>query len=280
VLQVIASFSGELSTTSGVLLIPIVVYFALRDRVSTRERFNITGNYYDFAVGDLQQSREIYELWAQTYPQDPGPRDALGNVYIFLGLYPQALEALLEERRLARGEYYNYGNLVVTYISLNRLQEARLTVEEALAHKLDPVDGYDMLYRIDFLERNGSGMQADVAWAAGKTALEAWFLRVQSDAEAYWGHPKKAWDLSQRAVMATRRENKNEVAGINLAYAAVRETEFGNSVRAGESSDAALSLSHSRDVKRLAALALARAGSADRTKNLADELSKRYLFTV
>ncbi len=74
--------------------------------------------------------------------------------------------------------------------------------------------------------------------------------------------------------MAARRENKNEVARIYLAHATVGVAEFGNSAHAVESSDAALSLSLSRDVKLLTALTLAGAGSANRTRSLEDELSK------
>ena len=73
--------------------------FALRNRVSAKERFHIDASYYDAVTGDLQKAEENFQLWAQTYPQDPVPLDQLGNDYLFAGQYPQALEALLEERR-------------------------------------------------------------------------------------------------------------------------------------------------------------------------------------
>ena len=57
--------------------------YALRDRVSTREAFNITSDYYDSVVGDFQKAREIFQMWAQTYPQDGTPLDRLGNDYLF-----------------------------------------------------------------------------------------------------------------------------------------------------------------------------------------------------
>jgi len=248
--------------------------YELRDRVSTRERFSIASSYFDSAIGDLPQAQEIYKLWAETYPQDPVPRDLLGNIAIFSGQYAQALEELEEEKRLARGGYYNFSNLVDTYIYLGRWKEARETAEAALADKMEPFAGHSLLYLVNFLEGNRPGMESELAWANGKPSMEALFLNVESDTAAYEGRAKEAWALSQRAVAAAQRENEKEIAGIDLAYAALREAEFGNMNRAAESARAALSLTGSKDVKILTALTLARAGESKGAEKLTGELSK------
>ena len=248
--------------------------FTLRDRLSAREGFYIASSYYDSVAGDLQKADEIFKLWAQTYTQDPTPPDRLGNDYLSLGQYPQALAALLDEKRLAGNGFYNYVNLVAAYLGLNRVHEARLAIEEARARKLEPVSGYSLLYMIDFLEANTSGMQAEVAWSAGKPGVEDTFLNLQSDTEAYSGHRREAWDFSQKAAAAARRDNESEVAAINMANAALREAEFGNPARAFETASSALAFAPSRNVKILAALAFARAGAAKQAQILADELAK------
>ncbi len=248
--------------------------FALRDRVSTREGFQIAADYHDDVMGDLRKSAEVYQLWAQTYPQDRIPLDRLGNDYLSRGQYPQALDVLLEEKRITQNGYYNYVNLAAAYLNLNRLREARLVVDEALSRKLEPAPGYGLLYLIDFVEGNSSGMQADLAWAAGKPDVEDQFFDLQSDTEAYSGHRKEAWAFSQRAVAAARRDNENEVATIHMAHAALLEAEFGNSAHALAIADSALKLVPSRNVKILAALAFGRAGFAKRAQLLADELAK------
>jgi len=248
--------------------------YALRDRVSTRESFHIASDYYDVVKGDLQKSNEVYQLWAQTYPQDRIPLDRLGNNYLFRGQYPQALEVLLEEKRVAHNGYYNYVNLAVAYVSLNRLREARLVIQEAMARNLEPAPGYGLLYLIDFLEGNSSGMQADVAWAADKPDVEDQFFDAQSDTEAYYGHRRQAWAFAQKAVAAARRDNENEVAAIHMGHAALHDAEFGNSAQALAISDSSLKLVPSRHVKILAALAVARAGFAKRARILTDELVK------
>jgi tetratricopeptide (TPR) repeat protein len=251
-----------------------VAAFALRNRVSARERFFIEASYYELITGDLQKAEENFQLWAQTYPQDPVPLDQLGNDYLFTGQYPQALEALLEEKKLAKDGYFNYTNLVYANLGLNRFHDARLVIEEAQARRLEPAPGYRALYTIDFLEGNLPGMQEDIGWAAGKAFWEAGSLDQQSDTAAYWGHLTPARALSQKAVAAARRENENEIAARFMVYAALREAEFGNSAQALERANSALTLLPSRDVKTISALALARAGSAKRARTLADELAK------
>ena len=247
--------------------------FALRGRVSTRENFSISSHYYDSVVGDVQKALQIYELWAQTYPQDSAPLDGLGNDYLSLGQYEQAQEKLLEEARLAQENYFNYGNLVAAYINLNRLGEAKAEIEKAQARKLEPLAGYIYLYVIDFLQNNSLGMERELAWAAGKP-VEGFFLSMQSDTDAYYGHQGKAREFSRRSAEAARRNDENEVAAVHMMNAALREAEFGNSARARAETDSALALAPSRDVRTLAALALARAGFAARAQALANELAE------
>jgi len=214
--------------------------FELRGRVSTKENFQIAGAYYDAVEGDLLKASQIYQEWVQTYPQDPVPLDRLGNDYLFLGEFQQALESLLEEKKLARNGYYNYTNLGVAYIALNRLEEGRTVIQDALARKMEPGPGYSLLYYVDFLEKNEAGMRADVDWAAGKPGIEDLLLGQQSASEAYLGHRKAAWEFSQRAVAAAQRDGEKEVAATHLAMAALFEAEFGNSARAIEIANSAL----------------------------------------
>jgi tetratricopeptide (TPR) repeat protein/tRNA A-37 threonylcarbamoyl transferase component Bud32 len=248
--------------------------FALRERVSVRENFSISSRYYD-ELGDLQKAGPIYEQWAQTYPQDYAPLDALGNDDLYLGQYEQALKLLREEVRVAGDGYYNYGNLAAAYINLNRLEEARTTIEQALARKLEPISGHTYLYIIDFLQGNLPGMQQELDWAAANAGMEEdVFLNMQSDTEACSGHLGKARELTQQAVEAAQRNGTRERAAVFMVNGALREAELGNAARARGGADSALALASSTNVKTLAALALARAGFGTPAQTLADELAK------
>jgi serine/threonine protein kinase/Flp pilus assembly protein TadD len=250
--------------------------FHLRERVSTRERFAIESDYYDVFLKDLEKARDVYQQWARTYPQDLKPLDRLGNDYLFLGQYPQALEALLQEEKLARDGNFNYINLLYAYLALNRLIDARHVTEKGLARKQEPAAGYLALYTIDFLEGNESGMQADATWGVGKPWVEATFLYWQSETEAYWGHRRQARALFERAIAAARRDNSRENAAKFIVYEALLEAEFGDSRRAIDSANSAVKSLPSRDLKIMTALSLARAGSMKRAQMLADELAKTY----
>lgn len=59
--------------------------YALRDRVSEREKYRIAALYYSYVTGELEQSSQAYELWAKSYPQDSVPHNNLGFIYSQLG---------------------------------------------------------------------------------------------------------------------------------------------------------------------------------------------------
>jgi tetratricopeptide (TPR) repeat protein len=59
--------------------------YALRDRVSEREKYRISALYYSYVTGELEQSSQVYELWAKSYPQDAVPHNNLGYIYSSLG---------------------------------------------------------------------------------------------------------------------------------------------------------------------------------------------------
>ncbi len=247
--------------------------FALRDRVSAKERFGIAAFYHLAVTGDLPKAEEVCLQWAQTYPQDPTPREELGTNYMWRGQYPLALESLLEAGRLRENGVPYHVNLVTAYFSLNRPREARATVENALARKLEPADYYPLLYLIDFMEGNGAGMQADVAWAAGRPRVETLLFNAQSDTEAYFGRRREAWLFTEKAVTAVQRDSQAERAGVAMANAAVHEAEFGDSARALQAASTALAMSSARPVKTAVALALARAGFSKRAQTLSDQLA-------
>jgi hypothetical protein len=119
-------------------------------------------------------------------------------------------------------------------------------------------------------------MERQVAWAAGKPGSEDLLLSFQSDTEAYYGRLVKARDFSRRAVDSAVRDDSKEPAALWQANAALREAEFGNAAAAKQDVGAALALAPGRDVKLLAALALARIGETTPAKAIVDELEKNY----
>ena len=215
------------------------------------------------------------ELWAQTYPRDTAPPVSLGVIYFNLGQYDKDLAEAREALRLnATG--VNYANLTLSYLSLNRLEEARATAEEAQAKNLDSPFLRVWLYLLAFLHDDASGMAQQVAWAAGKPGVEDVVLAYEADSAAYSGRLGEARDFSRRAVASAQQAGEKETAASYEAEAAMREALFGNPVEAHQRAAAALALSNGRPVQYGAALALAWAGDASRAQVLADDLAERF----
>jgi hypothetical protein len=254
--------------------------YELRDRVSEPEKFLIEANYYEYFTGNLERARQTCELWAQTYPRDDNPRGIGIGIYFFLGQYERALEEARANLRLAPAIGIGYGGLVDSYLSLNRLEEARAAAEEARVKDLDsPFLRYD-LYELAFLQNDAAGMAQQLAWSAGKPGVEDLLLALEADTAAYSGGLRKARDLSRRAVASAERVEQKETAAHYEADAALREALFGNAADARERAVAALALPNGRDVKYGVALALAFAGDAAseqaRVEKIADDLASRF----
>src|SRR5713226_2047087 len=123
--------------------------YELRERVSDREKFYIASHYEHWVTGNLEAARKTYELWARTYPRDNNPLMNLGIIYNLLGDYDKALAQAQEAIKLDPRSGIDYGNLVASYVQVNRLDEARATAQEAQAHNLDNPDIHLSLYEID-----------------------------------------------------------------------------------------------------------------------------------
>jgi eukaryotic-like serine/threonine-protein kinase len=249
--------------------------YQLRDRVTEREKLRISAAYFR-ATGEVEQEVQIYELWIANYPRDPIPHENMGADYFNTGRYDEALAEFQEGSRLAPTHIVTYGNLGAAYLCLNRLEEAKLIFDEALAHKLDGGWLRENMYYLAFLRGDAAQMEQQVAWAAGKPGDEDALLSKQSDTEAYYGRLSRAREYSRRAVVSAVRGDSKEAAAFWQLNAALREAELGNTRSVQQGVTAALALSSGRDVKVAAALALARIGNADRAKSLADELKKNY----
>ena len=249
--------------------------YQLRDKVSESERFYIESHYYMIAGADLEKARQVLELWTQTYPRDFTPRADLSDIYTSLGQCDKALAEAREGADLdANGVMY--AEIAVSDICLNRLQEARSTVEEAQAKKLDSPRFHSLLYRLAFLENDVSAMARQVSWSAGKPGAEDVLLELESDSKAYYGQLGRARELSRRSVESAEQAEKTEVAAQYQADEAFREAVFGNPMEARLRVAAALNLSKGRDVEYEAALALALASDAPKARTLADGLAARF----
>jgi eukaryotic-like serine/threonine-protein kinase len=250
--------------------------YELRERVSEREKFYIVSHYEQFVTGNLEAARKTYELWAQTYPRDDVPPNNLSNIYQALGDYDKALAASQEVLKHSPESGLYYSNLVGGYVTVNRLDEARATAQEAQAHNLDNPANHLGLYNIDFLQHDAAGMEREAAALMGKPGFEDVMLDAESDTAAYAGRFAKARELTRRASESAQRADEKETAAGYEAEAAWREALVGNTSLAKQQAQAALALSSGRDVEAISAFALGLGGDAAQATRLAADLAKRF----
>ena len=100
------------------------------------------------------------------------PPTNLGVIYQTLGQYDKSLTEFREASRISSSDSLNAGNLVVGYIHLKRLDEARAAADDALSRNLDSIDLRVNIYQLAFLKNDLPGMAQQVAWAMGKPGKE------------------------------------------------------------------------------------------------------------
>ena len=251
--------------------------YELRERASEREKFYIDSHYEQFVAGDLEAARKTYELWAQTYQRDEIPPSNLAVIYITLGEYGKSLAAEQQALKLdpGRGQAI-HPNLVVAYLCLNRLHEAKATAREAQARNFDSPFIHLSLYLVAFQQHDPAGMEREAAWVMGKPGIEDVILYNESDTAAYAGQFVKARELTQRAADSAQRNDEKESAAGYEAEAALQEALVGNMGLARQQAQAALALSEGRDVEAISAIALGLAGDAAQAIPLSNDLSKRF----
>jgi eukaryotic-like serine/threonine-protein kinase len=250
--------------------------YDLREKVSERERFSIEAFYYTVATGELEKAAQTYELWKQTYPRDYLPYGNLAFIYGSLGNYEKVLEEGRESLRLEPNSVVSYLNVGSAYTNLNRLDEAEAMYKQAEERKLESETLLSNRYQLAFLKGDAAKMARLASSAMGKLGAEDLLLAFQADTEGWYGKLKNAHELTRRAMDSAQHNDAKESAASYQAAAALREVESGNREQARADANAALKLASNRDVRVVAALALARAGDTAETEKLAAEIDKTY----
>jgi tetratricopeptide (TPR) repeat protein len=235
--------------------------FELRLGTSERERLLIEAVYHFHVTGDFEKALRLTEVRGQLYPSDPLARIDMGLIYAAFGQYDKSLAEHRESVRLFPvGACYE--NLIAAYVALNRLDEARATLDEAKA-KAPDFPAQPFLYALAFLRDDPAAM-ANVAGCC------------EAETAAYLGQMEKARKFYDQAVSSAERAEEKEAAADVEANAALTEGVFGDKKEARSRAGAALRLSTGRDAEYLTALALASVGDAVQAQALGDDLAKRF----
>jgi eukaryotic-like serine/threonine-protein kinase len=247
--------------------------FELRERLSDREKLTLECDYYAY---DLMKRRHSCELGVQTYPRDRFFHFDLGVYSNFLGQYENGLREFQQSLRLGPERTIYYRHVILTYLLLNRVEEAAAKAKEAQIKGLDSDLLAPILYGIAFYRNDHADMARQVANVANKPGVEDLLFAFEADTAAYFGHLGRARDFSRQAADSAERVGERETAAGYNAVSALREALFGATDKARQQAVVAKKRSAGRDMDYAVALALAYAGDTNRVQALAEDLNKRF----
>ncbi len=246
--------------------------FELRDRASEREKLYITSHYYADS-GQLDKGITALELYRQTYPRDPIPFTNLANVYNSLGQFDNALQNAKRSVELSPDNLSGFENLALAYIGLNRLDEARATMNSALNQmKMD--GGINMmLASLDWAQGKDTEIEKDLKNAASTPEGEVGVLNFRASVAASRGQVRTAREYARKTQDALDRLHLQGRANIEIDLANF-EAMIGNRNEAINHANEALQNSRTFNVLWNAGIAYAAAGQPQKALSIADEIQR------
>jgi eukaryotic-like serine/threonine-protein kinase len=252
--------------------------FALRERVSEREKLSITALYHDIETRNLEKKMEADRLWAKTYPREWFPHVSLAFDYAVIGSFGKALEESLAAVRVAPHSLYGQFSVAAAYLGLNRWQESRAGLEALIAQGREDFGVYCLLYQGALIQGDEAAMQNYLQAAMQK--LEEGHTKdlrfMQAEVGAFHGQLRMARELSERAVQAAEAINFEQNVGTMLAQKALWEAQVRNLRRARDQANRALAKARGIDVDVKAALALTLSGDSRKAEMIADNLAQQH----
>ena len=251
--------------------------YALRDRVSDRERFDLDVGYHWMVTGDLDKEMEVEELRRQAYPREEDPVNNLAVDYsIFLGQFDKGIQLGYDTLKINPHSQGAFGSVALGYLGLNRPDEARAFLESALANDPEHPGIHFDLYTTYSALGDEAGAQRELQWASGKLQGARIIAFGAAGRAAHLGKIQKAQEFSAQAVQVFKSNNfKESAAGAN-AFLALIEAAVGNFPAARQRAAESMALSRTRTNLPRVAVALALAGDSIGSRTLIDDLKRRY----
>jgi serine/threonine protein kinase/tetratricopeptide (TPR) repeat protein len=251
--------------------------YALRDRVSDRERFSIDTDYHWMVTGDLDKEMEVEELYRKAYPREEDPVNNLAvNYCIFLGQFEKGVQLGNETLRINPHSKGGYFSVSSGYLGLNRPDEARTFLESALPNDPDHPAIRGSLYGVYSALGDEAGAQRQLQWASGKTEGARLIGFAAAGRAAYLGKIKQARESSAQALQIFESNNFKDSAAGEAAFLALIESQVGNFAAARQRAAASMAMSRTRANLPRVAVALALAGDSSGARSLIDDLKRRY----
>jgi eukaryotic-like serine/threonine-protein kinase len=227
-------------------------------------------------TGELNKEVETGEFLRREYPRGLlGPNDLAYNYCYYLGDFQRSIELSNEVLRIDPTNPHIPRFLADGYLGLNRVDEAKSVLDQALARKLDNSDVRGALYEVAVLQGDGAAIQGLRRWDADQPVEDNIADVVTLDLMQQ-GRLKEAKHLEEGQLQALQPGGFKEVAASYPAMIAVTEAELGDYGEARRFAASSATLSKSRLTLPLLAIALALAGESKNVHVTIEEVNRRY----
>ena len=190
-----------------------------------------------------------------------------------VGPFEKAVEEAQAAVRLNPKDARAHANLAVGFMGLNRFDEARDLLRQALSQKLETTNMHTRLYHIAFVQGDAAAMKEQLDWAASRpNETQNW----QAQSAEFGGQLAKANQLDDHQIEVAPRGDSREITAQVLLQQARRNAMFGNCAPVNEIVRKALALSREQAHLVSAANAFAACNQSGPAQPLIDELSKQY----
>ena len=248
-----------------------------RNRVTERERLEITGHYHTHVTGDLVKQFETLTVFRETYPKDAGAHNQLGHYYRELGQFERSVEMYREAVRLIPRYPVFLHNLAVSCVELNRLGEAKAALAQIAEGARQSSSIHELQHMMAYLEGDEGALQREREWllehdpSRGFISL-SWLARLD-------GKLRLAREYAVKSTGIDARSGLTENAALDWIHLAQIESVCGLSELARRDVVKALSLTSSLHVTQVAARVLVMSGFQEEAERLFERCLKEYPST-
>jgi serine/threonine protein kinase/Tfp pilus assembly protein PilF len=248
--------------------------FELRDRASEREKLYIMSHYYADS-GQLDKGITAYELYCQTYPRDSTPFNNLAVIYNQLGQFDNGLQNARHALELDPEMLNAYGQIASAYAGLNRVDEARATINTIFQHKGSTKAFHVFLASLDWAEGKDGEVEKELQQAGEEpdAILEALFFRLNMAVAR--GQMRQARDFARQVEDAQDRLHLKSRANVEAVLSTI-EALVGNRAEADSRANNALRLSQTLPVLGTAATTFAIQREDQKALALANQIEREH----
>jgi tetratricopeptide (TPR) repeat protein len=219
---------------------------------------------------------ETLILLTNMYPRDSSASNLLGHYYAQLGQFDRAACVFRDAARL---EPFFLNNVAWAYTHLNRLDDAKTVLEQALAHANESAPVHELLAEVAYLQHDYVAVQRELEWLTAHDPTCAYDRKAWM--ACLTGRLREARTFVRKFVDLHTKEGRFETAALLWLSLAEMEAICGLTEAARQDVEAAITMKRplSRDVAHMAARILAMSGFDNEMEPLLDQCLNQFAPT-